>query len=321
MSEPIKLEKQEAYITSESRLDALYHGNVDRNDADRALTCLRMLFEAEKQKIIQQQQQKSSSSNKLMIPRPCVVEMPRGRLNCLVVPSHEPSEKTSAIQLYYQLCDDSPRNQALGECLELLLDEPLFDELRTKQQLGYVVSCGLRRTHGVLGLAVEITSSKFTPTECVRRFEAFLDKFRKEELSSLTDQELRKRLESLSRRILQKDTGIFQETKRHWHCIFEQTMRFNEKWLVVHELLHAPKSGNRFGVTLKEIARFFESTLLAPARRALLVIVVGTGNTEITNLEKEKRALPDQTVLFESVEDFWNRHPGRFVVHRDEHDK
>ena len=49
-------------------------------------------------------------------------------------------------------------------CLRFLLwtvqvmHEPCYDALRTKQQLGYTVHCGVRLTHGVLGFAVVVVS-------------------------------------------------------------------------------------------------------------------------------------------------------------------
>jgi secreted Zn-dependent insulinase-like peptidase len=282
----------------------LYHGNVDQPEAERAAAMLKRLVPATKNQTLPQTPARRFS----------VVEIPRGSLNVFLAPSDEPSEKTCALHLYYQLCEDTPENQAVAELLETLMDEPLFDELRTKQQLGYVVSCGLRRTHGVLGFTVEITSSKFSPTECLRRFDAFLKRFREEELSDIGDAELRKRAEALSRRILQKDVGIFQETKRHWNPIFEQSYRFNEKWLVAHHVLHAPKSNGRFGVTGKELLQFFDRHFDHNSRRALLVLIVGGGNTELTDLAKEKASLPANALVFDSTQQFWDRYPQRFQV-------
>jgi len=44
----------------------------------------------------------------------------------------------------------------LLDVLEQLLEEPLFDALRTQQQLGYSVSCGARWTAGVCGFGVRV---------------------------------------------------------------------------------------------------------------------------------------------------------------------
>ena len=46
--------------------------------------------------------------------------------------------------------------KVLLDVLEQLLEEPLFDALRTQQQLGYSVSCGARWTAGTCGFGVRV---------------------------------------------------------------------------------------------------------------------------------------------------------------------
>ena len=46
--------------------------------------------------------------------------------------------------------------------IESLLEDEFFDALRTKEQLGYYVSCSQRNTRGIPGLLFTIESSKYT---------------------------------------------------------------------------------------------------------------------------------------------------------------
>ena len=41
---------------------------------------------------------------------------------------------------------------------EQVMAEPVYDTLRTKEQLGYSVHCSTRLTHGVLGFAFVVVS-------------------------------------------------------------------------------------------------------------------------------------------------------------------
>ena len=63
--------------------------------------------------------------------------------------------------------------------LEHIMYEPLFDALRTKQQLGYSVYVSARNTNQVLGLLIGVVSATATPAaieEAVARFlVGFLD--------------------------------------------------------------------------------------------------------------------------------------------------
>ena len=40
----------------------------------------------------------------------------------------------------------------------MIMEEPVFDVLRTQEQLGYIVFSMLRNTHGVLGFSVTISA-------------------------------------------------------------------------------------------------------------------------------------------------------------------
>ncbi len=54
---------------------------------------------------------------------------------------------------------------------------PKHHHQNTQEQLGYSVSCGLRMTNGVLGLAVRVQSERYEPEHLHARVEAFLRKF------------------------------------------------------------------------------------------------------------------------------------------------
>jgi secreted Zn-dependent insulinase-like peptidase len=58
-----------------------------------------------------------------------------------------------------------------------VLYEPVYDTLRTKQQLGYTVSSGARLTHGVCGFCVVVVSAAVGAAEVEARIEAFLQDF------------------------------------------------------------------------------------------------------------------------------------------------
>ena len=65
--------------------------------------------------------------------------------------------------MYFQCGLDSLELRATLDLLEQIAAEPCFNSLRTQQQLGYSVSCGIRLTHNVLGFAFAILSGEETP--------------------------------------------------------------------------------------------------------------------------------------------------------------
>jgi nardilysin len=65
----------------------------------------------------------------------------------------------------------------LADLADQVLFEPLYDALRTKQQLGYTVSSGTRLTHGVSGFCVVVVSAAFGAATVEARIEGFLQQF------------------------------------------------------------------------------------------------------------------------------------------------
>lgn len=59
-----------------------------------------------------------------------------------------------------------------------VLEEPLYDQLRTKEQLGYSVGGSARVTYGVLGFCVGVQSAAYGPAHLYARVRSFINSFR-----------------------------------------------------------------------------------------------------------------------------------------------
>jgi insulysin len=82
--------------------------------------------------------------------------------------------QVNAIDIYFQCFQQSLENEALLELFCHLVKEPCFDQLRTKEQLGYVVDSGVRCIRDVQGFRVIVQSSH--ELESVdQRIELFID--------------------------------------------------------------------------------------------------------------------------------------------------
>lgn len=100
-------------------------------------------------------------------------------------PAIDNTQSNSAIEIYFQLPGrdswawnkDMARRRVLLSLLEDMMYEPLYDELRTKQQLGYSVGCCLRDTFGVQGFSIYVLSAVQRPPALLRSIERFLQDF------------------------------------------------------------------------------------------------------------------------------------------------
>lgn len=106
-----------------------------------------------------------------------------------------------------------------------LTHEPVFDQLRTKEQLGYVVFSGPRSGFTALEFRFIIQSEKH-PQYLESRIESFLVSHRKT-LEALSDAEFAKNKRALVVKRTEKVKDLDQETGRHWNQICTEYFDFD----------------------------------------------------------------------------------------------
>lgn len=98
--------------------------------------------------------------------------------------------------------------------LDQILHEPAFDQLRTKEQLGYIVFSGLKTSATTLGFRFLIQSEK-TTQYLETRIESFLSNYA-ETLEKMTEFDFENHKRSLVIKLLEKMKNLDQETNRMW---------------------------------------------------------------------------------------------------------
>lgn len=82
--------------------------------------------------------------------------------------------KSSCAELYLQCGVQDDQSNIFVDLVTQILSEPCYNVLRTKEQLGYIVFCGSRKTNGTQGIRIIVQSSKH-PIFVEERIECFLD--------------------------------------------------------------------------------------------------------------------------------------------------
>lgn len=70
------------------------------------------------------------------------------------------SHLSSCSAVLFQTGMQGTRQNILVEVLEHIANEPCFNQLRTKEQLGYIVFTGVRRAHGTQGIQFLVQSDR-----------------------------------------------------------------------------------------------------------------------------------------------------------------
>jgi insulysin len=102
--------------------------------------------------------------------------------------------------------------------------EPAFDQLRTKEQLGYVVFSGARTTSTTIGYRFIIQSER-TPEYLESRIDSFLAGF-EAILEKMSDSEFEGHKRSLITKRLEKLKNLDQESGRIWSHIDSEYFDF-----------------------------------------------------------------------------------------------
>jgi insulysin len=224
-----------------------------------------------------------------------IVSLPRGSSYVYSEPVHDPENINSSIEVYFQIGASTHAASARGGLLAAIMNEPCFDQLRTKLQLGYIVFSGTVSDEGILGIRVIIQSGKCGPAALDEHIESFLETFRKEHLEKMAEEDFIKHRDSFIMEKIKKSRTMREETYLYFGEMQNRTYCFDRSWKEANEL---------DSVTLKDVIAFFDSHIAAgaPERRKLSVQIVGknhegekagdTGGTVVEDLYSFKRSLP-----------------------------
>ncbi len=130
-----------------------------------------------------------------------------------------------ALEYSLHIGDRSDRpTRARTFLLGQLTDEPAFDQLRTKEQLGYAVFSGVRSGTATMGFRFIVQSEK-DPQFLEERVDAFLTDYAKT-LADMSEIVFEGYKRSLIVKRLEKPKNLYQETSRHWIQIYNEFYDF-----------------------------------------------------------------------------------------------
>ena len=99
-----------------------------------------------------------------------------------------------------------------------LLETPFYQQLRTEQQLGYIVSAGYSPLLHAPGISLLVQSPSTQSDELKARVSDFLDRV-PERLDSLDDDTLATYRQAVHDEITQRDSGLEERTTRLWQAL------------------------------------------------------------------------------------------------------
>lgn len=203
---------------------------------------------------------------------------------------------------YYQFGPISIRISALLDLLYTIAEEPLFDVLRSKEQLGYDVSCSIRDNHGVLGFSISINSqeNKFS----VDYIDERIENFRKELLQiikNLTNDDFNRYKDSLIKAKMVDDNDIEEEITRNWAEVTSDDYVFDRLQQEINTLRL---------ITQNELIEFYSENYGVNERKFSTQII---GNPIGIDVDEEKAEIDKSTFDQIQIVEFCNENNATLI--------
>jgi len=203
------------------------------------------------------------------IARPNVQQLPAGQK--LLYP-FEVEHSDNAVTLYVQGDNKDVATRARFALFNQILSTPFYHELRTRQQLGYIVFSSPMTLLEAPALAFTVQSPNTTSENIIRAIEDFIS-VSSTTLATLDEATLSTHKRALISRIMEKDVRLSQRSNRYWHEIDRQNVEFDSR-----EQLVAAISA----IDLGKLQQSYQQDFIAQPRQ---LVVLATANKEPLQLE------------------------------------
>mmetsp|Transcript_40369 Transcript_40369/g.114220 ORF Transcript_40369/g.114220 Transcript_40369/m.114220 type:complete len:345 (+) Transcript_40369:2-1036(+) len=206
-----------------------------------------------------------------------------------------PEEKNSATIVTLQAAEDALEHVILVELAAQVLGQRCFDELRTKQQLGYIVALQPYSDTGFCGVKVIVQSEKH-PAEVHRRIDCWLSAALAELLAD-GDEALAEYVQALLAVKRERPKTLSEEFVRNRSEVRTRKFRFTRRDEVV-AFLERPHAD-----ILREFRAFVQERLVPAPRIAARITGAAAADSACGEGAEESAAYGHSATLMSSVED------------------
>jgi len=201
---------------------------------------------------------------------PLPVTMPDAKSTRLSISEPNPSNKNAASQISLQCIGTSERDHVLIEIISAIVEEPFYNDLRTKQQLGYIVSSGVKAVDQSRTLSIIVQSNVAPAEKITEAIVKCLDSVSEKLLNPLTSVDIELFVKGLVDRRLEPDKQLAIEVTRNWSEISNGRFQYDRLQAEVGALLSISK---------QDIIDFWDNLYVKERRMLVSEIVPRTGPT------------------------------------------
>ncbi|CAF3897878.1 unnamed protein product [Rotaria sordida] len=213
----ITMHDVESFITRVLKrfyIDSLMYGNLTKNQAIEYMTLVEQKFQ---EKSFYQPFFPSMWFNQreLILPDGC---------NYAYTMFND-AYKLNSIIIYLQCFQETLENNALLGLFSYLVKQPCFNQLRTKEQLGYIINSQLWRSCGVQGFSVTVQSARELGY-INQRIELFIDSIR-DYIMTMSDELFKKQREGYIVKKVEIPKNMHDQGNQFWNEIISHQFYFD----------------------------------------------------------------------------------------------
>ena len=171
----------------------------------------------------------------------------------------------AAMLIYVQDSGEDYKSRALSALAGQLLRSPYFSDLRTNQQLGYVVSAGSRRLLKRSGMLFLVQSPVAGVTDLEQATSNFLQTYLAA-WPELSETEFAQQKAGLINRLMEKDKNLGERSQRYWAYLTDENYQFDSRAQIAAEVDQLSK---------QDMAEFFKSLQERISKQRLLIYSEG----------------------------------------------
>lgn len=278
-------------------VEMLMHGNLDRGTAQKITAIVSGAF-----------QPPADAAECPLSPMrigkiPSKIEDASAATHTLRVVSPNPAAESAAVMNIYQVGTRTIEEDVKCQLLKSLIREPAFNQLRTKEQLGYIVAVDLAQKLGTQFFSIIVQSSSKPADFLDQRIEVFLQSF-DDELSKFPPSKLQSHIAALATDKLSPYSTALEEAESMWHEILNRQYRFGRRFLEVEALRQ---------VSIAEVRALFSATFRSPSQRKLSAQVFKPSQlpTAHKNIAKTSIAIAEEAHRYQATLALYPTEPQR----------
>ena len=149
-------------------------------------------------------------------------------------------DKNSCISNTYLYKVDNCKDFAVLKLFTHLINAPCFDQLRTKEQLGYIVWSFNDMTKGFMSFRIIIQSNNSNPNKLNCRIETFLKSF-KSFIDNMDENTFEINKKSVINNLLEKPKTIYEQNNKYWREIRNSRYQFEREINLAKEIENIKK--------------------------------------------------------------------------------